>query len=357
MGTDWKTSVEDLVPTKAKREKQKISIALTGGAGSGKTASALIFAKGILKGMYPDLDDKSDEFWEKVWLADTEHSRSLAYANNIIPETGEYIGAFTFINFTPPYHPDRVASLIEKAHNSGCEVFIMDSFSHTWEGIGGELDIHQSLGGTYAHWKAIVPLENRLYDNLFRSTKMHIISCVRSKTAYNTETTETGKLKITKVGLQPIARENFEYEPWVTLHLTMEHRFVSTNDKTGIFSTRSEKITTNDGILVYKWAEDGVTPVDVNKQKADIISKLAKYKGNPILDETTKIWIKDFKITALSDMPITTLENLLNEIEESLVQTTVTPKEEIMDTPVDIPETPVEPKRSKTPAPSKKVYF
>ena len=63
---------------KAKREKIKVPIMITGASGSGKTVSALFIAKGIIEKMHSDLSEQ--EQWEKIGVIDTEHKRSLLYA-------------------------------------------------------------------------------------------------------------------------------------------------------------------------------------------------------------------------------------------------------------------------------------
>ena len=72
---------------KAKREKLKVPIMITGASGSGKTVSALLIAKGIVEKMYPDLSD--EEQWLKIGVIDTEHKRALLYAESTV--AGVYI--------------------------------------------------------------------------------------------------------------------------------------------------------------------------------------------------------------------------------------------------------------------------
>ncbi|XCQ50936.1 hypothetical protein ABLU38_00230 (plasmid) [Enterococcus faecalis ATCC 29212] len=67
---------------KAKREKIKVPIMITGASGSGKTVSALFIAKGIIEKMHSDLSEQ--EQWEKIGVIDTEHKRSLLYADSTI---------------------------------------------------------------------------------------------------------------------------------------------------------------------------------------------------------------------------------------------------------------------------------
>jgi len=55
-------------------------------------------------------------------------------------------------------------------------------------------------------------------------SKCHVILCIRSKMAYEVETGDNGKQKVTKLGLAPIQRDDLEYELQVVGNVSMEHR-------------------------------------------------------------------------------------------------------------------------------------
>lgn len=336
----------DLQVTPAIREKEKISIALIGSAGSGKTAGALILAKGIIKAMYPDLDDHSQEFWNKIMVADTEHNRSKAYGGELIPLTTEYIGHFLHVPFNPPYSPERVTAVYELATQYKCDVLIFDSASPTWTSEGGVQDIQQKAGGTFREWNTIRPDENRIYDILFRDTKIHVISTIRAKTSYEMSTSETGKASVMKIGLKPEMRDNFEYEPWVTLHFDMDNNFTASNDKTGIFKARTGHITEDYGTMIYEWAEKGESTNKILEDKEAIVDKIKQYAE--MYKETFMNFLKPtltqlaqtYGTAKFSDLPTQIDLKILDKLEENYGK---------IDTPVVEEKQPKEePKKLKT---------
>jgi hypothetical protein len=100
-------------------------LALCGISGSGKTYSALLFARG-----YAGSENK-------ICIIDTEYGRSEAYAGL------QEIGKFDVLSLKPPFSPERYVEAYRQAsaHVGSDGVVIIDSSSHEWEGIGGILDM------------------------------------------------------------------------------------------------------------------------------------------------------------------------------------------------------------------------
>lgn len=330
----------DLQVSPAAREKEKISMALIGSAGSGKTAGALILAKGIVKAMYPNLDEHSPEFWAKIMLADTEHNRSKAYAGELIPLTNDYVGPFLHVPFGPPFSPERVTAVYDLAVQHKCEVLIFDSASPMWTSEGGIQDIQQKAGGTFQSWGAIRPDESRVYDILFRSNQVHVISTIRAKTSYEMSTSETGRASVTKIGLKPEMRDNFEYEPWVTLHFDMENNFVASNDKTGIFKERTGKITEDYGNMIYNWAEKGVSVDKILEDKEVIVNKIKEYAEThadtfmEFLKPTLTNLARAYGTAKFNDLPTLENEKILNMLIAKYGAPMPIEQEPVIDTPV-----------------------
>lgn len=115
---------------KAKREKIKVPIMITGASGSGKTVSALFIAKGIIEKMHSDLSEQ--EQWEKIGVIDTEHKRSLLYADSTIGNVD--IGEFLHIDFEAPFTVQRYIQAFNLFKQAGVEVVIVDSLTHAWSG-------------------------------------------------------------------------------------------------------------------------------------------------------------------------------------------------------------------------------
>lgn len=121
--------------TVATREKSKLRIALAGVSGGGKTLGALLLASGMTGGDF-----------KKICLIDTEHKRGQLYANR--SDLG--IGAFYYIELTPPYSPAHYKEAVDAAVRTvGPEgVVIVDSLSHAWNSSGGVLEIKAGIAAS-----------------------------------------------------------------------------------------------------------------------------------------------------------------------------------------------------------------
>lgn len=161
-----------------------ISVGLSGASGTGKTYSALLIARGIAeaRGGGP------------VAVVDTENCRALAY-RQAFPEMlhfdmravegGEVIG----------FGPERWIEVIDAAEQAGAKALVIDSFSHSWEGVGGVLDLKEQvldrIAGPNADgrrrdslsmlaWAEIKPRYRRLIDRIVRAEIATVI-CTRAK--------------------------------------------------------------------------------------------------------------------------------------------------------------------------------
>ena len=266
--------VEDAV-----REKLFMSVALIGASGSGKTLSALLLAKGVIRSKYPELSENSPEFWAKIGVVDTEHRRSRLYADTSL--TGEFIGRFKTIDFTEPYTTDRYREAVEALIKIGVEVIIIDSLSHAWEGEGGILELQQSLGGRYQDWKTVKPFIRDFYRTLTEKD-VHIISTIRTKQEYQVDTSATGQLKVTKLGLKPIQKDDIEFELQIAWSMDMEHVATATKDNSGLFDGNPKRLSVEDGGAIYAWVEEGKDmSEEKEKQRLVYVDKMRVYVENP----------------------------------------------------------------------------
>jgi hypothetical protein len=308
----------------AEREKLKFSAMFMGATGSGKTLSALITAKGLVKARNPDLDDTSDDFWKKVGVLDTEHNRSKVYANTSI--AGNYVGRFLHVEFEPPFDVDSYLAGVEYLKAAGCEVIIIDSITHAWDDTGGILDLHANMGGQFATWQKINPIIKKLYHALTADQSVHMITTVRSKIKYEAAASETGKMKVSKIGLKPIMREDFEYEVLTALHFDEDHKVTVVKDNTQIFQD-SVYITPEYGVQLHAYLEKGVDVGAMRKEKQDelvvqIEKVLTKYVDNKrvgafmsLIEQQAK---RKYGITTWKDLPLTSLENMLVKLNEEV---------------------------------------
>jgi hypothetical protein len=184
---DYVESIEFLTPEEIARPLP-ISIGLSGGSGTGKTYSALLLASGIADAM-------AGVRGAPVAFVDTENRRALHYRDQFPQMVGHYV------DFSPydrkgnlvGYPPERWIALLDAAEKAGVHAMVIDSWSHSWEGINGVLDLQASeverlSGGSEAKaervgqlaWAAIKPRYRRLVNRVIRS-RVNTIICTRAK--------------------------------------------------------------------------------------------------------------------------------------------------------------------------------
>lgn len=236
---------------KAKREKLKAAINLVGASSSGKTVGALSIAYGMMKTAYPGVADS--ELWGKISLVDTEHKRSLIYAEMERPDLPVSVGEFLHIDFTPPHTTERYLEAIRLAKKHS-EVVVVDSMSHAWQEL---LQMQQNAGGRYQDWKDIRPLEKQLWAELFDKNDCHVITTTRAKQEYAMEKGGDDKLKVTKLGTKPVQNDQLEYEYMISFLIDPgTHLAIASKDNSGMFSEVG-KIGVSHGEKIYKWLEKG----------------------------------------------------------------------------------------------------
>ena len=98
----------------ATRQGVKPLVGFYGRSGSGKTMSALLFARGLVghKG--------------RLVLVDSENGRGSLFAD-IIP------GGYSVIDLDAPFTPERYQDAIASAETSA-DCVVVDSLSHEWSG-------------------------------------------------------------------------------------------------------------------------------------------------------------------------------------------------------------------------------
>ena len=108
----------------ASRSGVKPLVGFYGKSGSGKTMSALKYARGIVgpKG--------------RITLIDTENGRGSLFADVIE-------GGYSVIDLDAPFSPERYVEAIEAAEKvSDC--IVVDSMTHEWSGEGGVIDFQEA---------------------------------------------------------------------------------------------------------------------------------------------------------------------------------------------------------------------
>ena len=241
--------MSDLQIRSASRTESKARVGLSGGAGSGKTLSALLMARGLV-------DD-----WNDIIVIDSENNSADLYEGFQV--AGVTIGDFRVLPLKKPYSVQRYHRAIEMAEEAGAKCIIVDSLSHVWSGAGGALDLKGHLEKTrgfnsWTAWREITPLYEKIIEKIL-SCKAHIIVTMRSKMEHVQENID-GKQTVKKVGMEPIIRDGFEYEVTVFMELNHDNTAVATKDRTGIFKDTFEVLGIHSGERLKKWLNSAKKP-------------------------------------------------------------------------------------------------
>ncbi|MFC2998241.1 ATP-binding protein, partial [Acinetobacter sichuanensis] len=201
---------------KAERKNAKLRLAIAGPTGAGKTFGALLLAKGI---------------GGRIAVVDTENSSAELY-DDIVP--------FEHANLQPPYSPEKFIEAIKAAEKAGFDTLIIDSITHEWSGVGGCLEIVDTLasgpfkGNSWGAWSKVTPRHRKFIDAMLQSS-INIIVTLRSKME-TIQTNDNGKKKVEKVGMKAEQRDGIEYEFTTVLDLTHNNIAISTKDRTRLFA-------------------------------------------------------------------------------------------------------------------------
>lgn len=235
----------------SERKQAKIKMALQGSAGSGKTYSSLLLAKGLTNGDF-----------SKVAIIDTENGSADLYA---------HLGNYNVLSLKPPFTPQQYVDAITMCENAGMEVIILDSISQCWDYL---LDYHSSLAGnSFTNWAKIKPLEKKFVDKILQSNA-HIIATMRTKQDYVLNQKD-GKMVPEKVGLKAVQRDGLDYEFTLVFDIDIKHFATASKDRTELFMGKTEfNITEKTGKLILDWCSQGTYLADKDDQsKIDLTEK------------------------------------------------------------------------------------
>lgn len=235
---------------KAERKQAKLRLALCDPSGSGKTYSALLIAQGLAPN-------------GKIALVDTEHGSGELYAD---------VTPYDVAPLIPPYTPQRYIQLIQEAEQDNYDVLIIDSLSHAWTGEGGVLDMHDKATlasrsqNSFTAWREVTPQHNALVDAIL-GVKTHVITTMRTKTAYDLVDDGKGGKKPIKIGLAPAQRDGMEYEFTVVLDLSIEgHMTTTAKDRTRLFDGQHFVPSVATGETLRAWLEKGIDPIAASRE-------------------------------------------------------------------------------------------
>lgn len=178
--------------SKAVKKEAKLRLAIMGPSGSGKTMTSLILASAL---------------GDKIAVVDTESGSASKYAD-----------MFDFdVAAIDDYHVDNYIQAMADAVKGGYDVLVIDSLSHAWSGKGGVLEQVDNIAArmrkpdTFSAWKDGGKMHQKLINAII-SVPIHVVCTMRTKTTYVREKDERGKTEIRNVGLQPVQRDDVEYE-------------------------------------------------------------------------------------------------------------------------------------------------
>lgn len=321
---------------KADRTRTFVRLAFTGPTNSGKTATSIRVAQGIVRknliksGIAEPTQVQIDE---KIAVIDSERGRAKFYANR---KEGNFVtGHFFHANLTPPYTVRKYTDLVLEAAELVGEdgVVIIDSLSHAWAYAGGLLEQKTEMEtkrgvNSFTAWNEAGKMQNDMVDRIL-SVNAHLIVTLRSKMDYVLEENEKGKMAPRQVGLKPVQRDDLEYEFDVTLMLNKETHHASIIKDTTFLSAKIHE----DGTLgmlgeifgeeLISWLEEGVDPHELaeeerltNIQKIQqmcaVNTNLKQYFQNKLfpnrksteldLNETRKALTKLYEVQNLMDI-------------------------------------------------------
>lgn len=192
---------------KAKREAAPVTSAFIGQSGSGKTYSALLFARGLVGAE------------GKIVVIDTEGGRAKIYADD--PD----IGGFEHMNFELPYSSERYKDATMTAVLADADAIIIDSASHEHEAEGGMLDFAEKeekrIGGRSAHiqkWVKPKMAHNRFIRSAVGSP-CHVIFCIREKVLADMSEEAKRKKPEDKIMYVPVCEKNLIFEMTIAIRL------------------------------------------------------------------------------------------------------------------------------------------
>lgn len=249
-----------MIIRKARRKQAKIKLGCSGPSGSGKTYSSILLAEGLVG----DLG--------KVCLIDSERGAADLY---------EHLGDYLVINLTD-HKVDTYIKAIDTAVRHGVELIVIDTVSAAWEYI-----THLSntmSGNSFQNWAKLMPYYRKLINKVL-SIDAHVILNFRSKTDYLVTEKATGKMKVEKVGLKPICKDDIEYELSLFFNLDMNHNASVSKNRTSLFDDDPVFILDQSiGKKIRSWCN---TKPSVIRKVRDISDRISSVKS---LQELIKLY-------------------------------------------------------------------
>lgn len=219
----------------------KFVICLASRTGDGKTFSALQLALGLADGNP-----------EKIGLLDCENRRGSLYADIFKPNPKR----FQIGDLVPPFSPDRYMRSMREFAETGVEVLIIDSYTHSWNGEGGCEDIANRPKADGSQRKMpdwiTAKRENKKLVNTVLFMPMHIILCIRAQEKMDFKDPQ----KPVSLGIQPICEKNLMFEATISYMLYKggkERENLKPNREFDALMGETGYITSDNGKALRDW--------------------------------------------------------------------------------------------------------
>jgi hypothetical protein len=173
----------------AQKIAAKAKIAVVGVAGSGKTYTAMLIARGLS----PD---------GTFVVGDAEGGRASWYADEF---------AFGMVKLNAPFTAGKLKKLVDQAVEHGKHVLLIDGISPWWSGDGGILATADAnkKGDASGGWLTARPLQ-KMIEGVIDQCPIHVICTVRAKQHTDIQTIN-GKQRPVKLGMKPEMADDMGY--------------------------------------------------------------------------------------------------------------------------------------------------
>jgi len=222
---------------KASKEQAKLRLAVFGPSGSGKTFSALRIATGL---------------GGRVAVIDTERGSASKYADR-----------FEFDVLELDKFGTRVyVEAIKAAQQAGYDVLVIDSLTHGWHDLLQEIDRIAKArfgGNTWSAWSEGTPKQRAMVDAILQFSG-HVIATMRTKTEWDVQRDNKGRVKPVRVGTSPEQGKGIEYEFDLLMEISVDHIATVIKDRTGRFQDETFTPDEDFGESLAAWLADGAAP-------------------------------------------------------------------------------------------------
>ena len=241
---------------KATKKQAKLRLALFGVSGSGKTYSALRFAKGL---------------GGSIAVIDTENHTACKYSDRFDFDVCECEKASI----------NNIVNLLNEA--SEYDVLIIDSLTHAWDELVEEVNriAKTKFGGnSWSAWSDGTP-KQRAFIKALLNFKGHLIVTMRSETSWEVTENDKGKKVPVRIGTAPKQGKSIEYEFDMLMQLSQDHSALVLKDRTGKYQDECIDLIDEElGKQLGEWLSDGEvvkeektltdSDVEIFKQMSDI---------------------------------------------------------------------------------------